>query len=102
MLPEHFLRTNTAVWRLWAEAGAVVAYRTLGMAGLWAVAPTERTVMLTEKAPAFYEAALTGTYAALAGKRPDQIAEAAIRPLSRKARANSRRLARRGPRLPGR
>ena len=84
-------------WTLWAEASMVVGMRMLGMAGLWQVRPEESLRMVAEKVPAFSDAALAGAAAAWRGKRPDQIAAAAMAPLTRKARANRRRLAKAGP-----
>ena len=82
-----------------AEAQAVIGYRVMGMAGLWAVARSENDRMLSEKVPAFAEAMRGGTLAAMSGKSPAQILDAAVQPLGRKTGANSRRLAKRGPRL---
>jgi hypothetical protein len=96
-------------WRLWAqmamigwEAQAVIAMRLLGMGGVWSVTPSENTRMVTEKAAAFTTAAMQGALAAAQGKRPDEIAQTMLRPIRRKTRSNSRRLARRGPKTPSR
>ena len=83
-----------------AEAQAVIAMRTMGMAGMWSVTPTETTRMVAEKSSAFSSAMQAAGLAAMAGKQPHQIAEAALHPIRRKTRANSRRLARRGPGKP--
>ena len=88
--------------QMMAEAQTVMALRLMGMAGVWATAPTEGVRMVFEKPDAFIRSASSATEAALAGKRPDQIAEAAIKPLRRKTRANARRLAKKGPKVPGR
>ncbi len=97
--PADLMRTGVAFWTLMAETQAVVAYRMMGMAGMWAVAPSENARMVSEKAPAFADAMLAGSRAAMTGKRPDQVMEAAMRPLGRKTRSNSRRLSKRGPKL---
>ncbi|SDE83456.1 hypothetical protein [Limimaricola pyoseonensis] len=97
--PLDLYRTTLAYWSLMAEAQAVIGYRMLGMAGLWAVTGSETDRMLAEKAPAFAEAMRHGGRAMIEGRRPDQIALAAMQPLGRKAAANRRRLARRGPKL---
>lgn len=81
------------------ETQMVIAYRMMGMAGLWAVAGSENRVMCDEKAPAFAKAATAAAAAALAGHRPDEVLGAWVRPLRRKTRANVRRLGKRGPRL---
>ncbi len=83
--------------QLLVEAQTVMALRMLGMAGLWTVSPAESTRMVFEKPDAFIRSASAATGAMLAGKRPDQVAAAAIKPLRRKTRANSRRLTRAGP-----
>jgi len=81
------------------EAQTVVALRLWGMAGVWSVTPHEHTRMVTEKTQAFTESAWGAAKVATGGGRPDQVASAAIRPLRRKTRANSRRLIKRGPRV---
>jgi hypothetical protein len=85
-----------------AEAQAVIAMRMMGLAGLWAVHPTESFRMVAEKPAAYARAAEAAGRAALAGKAPHEIAGAALRPVRRKTRANSRRLVRTGPRRPRR
>jgi hypothetical protein len=77
-----------------AEAQTVVALRLWGMAGLWPTRPVETTRMVTEKWPAFLQSAGAAGAAAMKGHPPHRIAEAALRPIRRKTRANSRRLAR--------
>ncbi len=79
---------------LMIETQMVIAYRTLGMIGLWAVAPGENQRMVAEKGPAFAEAAMAASHAAMAGRRPDEIVGAWMRPLRRKTRSNMRRLGR--------
>ncbi len=77
------------------EAQAVIGMRMLGMAGGWPVSPSENTRMIVEKGPAFMRASGAAMTAAMKGKRPDQIAEAALKPIGRKTRANAKRLSRR-------
>ncbi len=79
------------------EAHSVVAYRLLGMGGAWSVPRGENHAMLREKGPAFTEAMVASTMTAIKGGAPDKIMAAAIKPLSKKARSNRKRLARRGP-----
>jgi len=95
-----------ALWRLWWQAGltlveanAVIAMRLWGMAGAWSVTPYEATRMWTEKPGAFVTSAGRATEAMLQGKGPAAIASAAVAPIRAKTRANSRRLAKRGPTL---
>jgi hypothetical protein len=77
------------------EANAVIAFRVLGMTGGWPVSPSENSRMVLEKGPAFIRAYGDATQAMMKGKRPDEIAEAALRPISRKTRSNAKRLSRR-------
>ncbi|EYD72202.1 hypothetical protein [Limimaricola hongkongensis] len=98
--PAELVRTSMTFWTLMAETQAVMAYRVMGMAGIWAVTGTENARMVDEKGPAFAEAMLAGSRAAWGGKRPDQIAMAAMQPLQRRTASNNRRLSRRGPNVP--
>ena len=81
------------------EAQTVIAIRVLGMAGLWAVRPTENTRMVTEKSTAFLQSAQAAMSAAAEGKRPDQIVTAAVKPIRRRTSSNVRRLSRLGPQI---
>lgn len=85
--------------QMMAEAQMVIGYRMLGMAGLWAVAPTENTVMITEKPGALLASGIAASQAFMAGKSPDKIIDAAVRPLGVKTRSNASRLSKRGPRF---
>ncbi len=96
--PLAAMRLGFAMARLAAEANAVIAMRMMGLAGLWSTAPSETMRMVTEKPAAFAKAATAATRAAAKGRDP---VSAALRPLSREATANRRRLAKRGPKLPG-
>ena len=78
-----------------AEAQIVVAFRMLGMVGGWRVSPSENSRMIIEKVPAILSAYGAATTAALKGERPDQVAQAALRPIGRKTRSNAKRLNRR-------
>ena len=78
-----------------ADAQMVIGFRLLGLAGHWPVSPSESMRMVQEKGPAFMKSVGAATAAAMKGKRPDQIAEAALRPIGVKTRANARRLAKR-------
>ena len=77
------------------EAQTVVATRLWGMAGLWPVSPREGTRMVAEKWPTFAQAARAASHATLSGHPPDQVMAAALKPIRKKTRANSRRLSRR-------
>ncbi|MEO0703038.1 MAG: antifreeze protein [Pseudomonadota bacterium] len=80
------------------EAQAVMTMRLWGLAGLWSIRPTEPMRMFTEKPAAFVESAAVASHAMLKGRRPDQVARAAMRPLRQKTKANVRRLSKRGVR----
>ena len=84
--------SGIATAQLMVETHTVVTLRVLGMAGLWPVAPGETQRTWREKPGAFVEAGGSAITALLTGKRPDQVVEAAVRPLRRRTRANSRRL----------
>ncbi|MXQ07709.1 antifreeze protein [Alphaproteobacteria bacterium GH1-50] len=78
-----------------AEANTVIAMRSLGAFGLWPVAAGEARRMWMEKPGAFVESAGRATTAMVQLKRPDQIVDAALKPIGRKTRSNSRRLSKR-------
>ena len=99
MDPTDWMRTGTQVSMMLWEAQSVMTLRVLGMSGLWAVAPGENDRMLSEKAPAWTEGTMSALTAAMSGKRPEQVIDAAIKPLRRKTRANMRRLTKVGPKL---
>jgi hypothetical protein len=77
-----------------AEAQTVILLRLWGMAGVWPVSPTESTRMVAEKWPAFLHAYAAAGTAAMKGHGPHRIAGAALGPIAKKTRANSRRLVR--------
>ncbi|QFU08042.1 hypothetical protein PARPLA_02562 [Rhodobacteraceae bacterium THAF1] len=87
-----YMTTSFAFWRMMTEAQTVIAYRTFGMMGLWAVSPSENDRMVSEKMPAFLAASQAATMAAMTGKSPDKIAAAWLRPIGGKTRANQKRL----------
>ncbi len=89
------LQTMTA--NMIAEAQMVVTMRLLGMVGLWDTGAEETERMVSEKQQAFSTAAEAALRAVAAGKRADEIASAAVRPIRRRTRANVARLAKLGP-----
>lgn len=95
ILPIAYWALGVRTAQMLAEAQTVVAFRMLGMAGGWPVSPAENTRMVVEKGPAFIRAYGDAAVAAMKGKRPDEIAEAALRPIGRKTRSNAKRLSRR-------
>jgi hypothetical protein len=87
------------IWQAYAglgmlafEAQAVVGMRLLGMSGAWPVGKNENAKMLAEKPPAFAKAATAAAKKAVSGGRPDQVLTAAVKPLTKTARANRKRL----------
>ncbi|EKE45279.1 Antifreeze protein, type I [Oceaniovalibus guishaninsula JLT2003] len=98
--PLDLMRLGIATTTMMAQAQAVIAMRLCGMAGLWPVSASENTRMVSEKVAAMQSAASAANRAFLSGKRPDQIATAALRPIARKTRANATRLGKGGLRLP--
>jgi len=83
-----------------AEAQTVVTLRLWGMAGAWPVPPAENSRMVAEKLPAFLHSFRAARAAVMKGHGPHRIASAALRPIARKTRANSRRLVRGTPTRP--
>lgn len=94
ILPIAYWALSVRTAQMLADAQTVVAFRMLGMAGGWPVSPAENTRMVLEKGPTFIRAYGDAAVAAMKGKRPDEIAEAALRPIGRKTRSNAKRLSR--------
>ena len=84
------MATGLLIW----EVQAVMALRLTGLAGWHRLPAGEAFRMVAEKPPAFAEAWLGWQKAALAGADLGAQGEAFARPLSRKARANRKRLTR--------
>ncbi|GAB1363211.1 Antifreeze protein, type I [Rhodobacter sp.] len=97
--PGDTLALSVRTGMMLVEAQMVIGMRMLGMMGLWRVAPTENSRMLTEKLAAGSEATIAASKAVLAGKSPVAVAEAALKPVRRRTRANTGRLAWRGPKV---
>lgn len=90
--PFQSWQSAVAFWTMMTQAQTVIALRMMGMAGVLPSSPRENHTMIAEKGPAFAEAAMAAGAAVLAGKSPDQIAQAAIRPIARRTKANVTRL----------
>lgn len=90
----QYWKLGFAFWRMNAEAQAIIMMRMAGMAGFWQLAPGETARMVSEKQEAFARSMVQAGTAVLQGKRPDQVASAALGPLGRKTSGNSRRLGR--------
>lgn len=92
------MRLGWAMTRLSLDAQEVVALRLAGLAGFWVLPPGETTRMVAEKGPAFVDAWSRGAVALTRGATSSAAIGASLRPLSRKARANKRRLSSRARR----
>ena len=79
-----------------AEAQAVIAMRTLGMAGFWPVTKSENRRMVDEKLSALTQAQTAMWVKAVALAPPTEVMAAGLRPLRRTTRANAARLGKRG------
>jgi hypothetical protein len=84
------LQMDTAL--MLTEAQTVIGLRVLGMTGMLPAAPDENLRMVTEKHSAFTEAGIAATEAMMKGQSPTQVYDAALKPIGRKTRANTKRL----------
>lgn len=94
MTPFNFVSLWTSSTTLMADAQTVISLRLMGMSGILPHRPGENQRMVSEKLLAITEANTEAAKAMLAGKRPDQVMAAGLAPLSRKVRANRKRLTR--------
>lgn len=97
--PLELFKSNMELGLMLAEAQSVIVMRMMGWSGLWSVTGTENDRMVSEKTEAMTKSMQGATLAAMTGKRPDEIVNAAVKPLRQKTRANARRLGKRGPTL---
>lgn len=88
---DAWMRLGLAAARMNMAAAEVIARRTSMMA-TGAMSGPEAARMMLEKPAAFAEAAQKAAMAAATGAQPAAIANAAMKPLARHARANARRL----------
>jgi len=95
--PFSFFANAVEMGQMMAEANAVITMRTLGMAGLWSVPPSEDHRMISEKVEAVTRSMNEATKSMMNGDSADQITAAALKPLRQKTRANAKRLTKRGP-----
>lgn len=96
IVPLATMQAGFAGWRMMAEAQTVIAYRMLGMAGIWATDGGENSRMFSEKGPALWSAQMAATSAMMRGARPDEIFSAWVKPIGLKTRSNASRLSKRG------
>jgi len=92
MNPTQFLAFNAQVAKLVTDTQAVMALRLMGMAGALPADADENDRMIAEKGPAFAKSASKMAAAAFAGKRPDEIMSAGMRPLQSEVTRNRKRL----------
>lgn len=92
--PADMLRLALDTTVMLAEAQVVIVLRTLGMAGVLPRRDGEEQRMVSEKLAAMAEAQAAVFGATLGGASPVAVAEAALKPLSRRTRANVARLSR--------
>lgn len=92
MTPLIMMELSTRMVSLFLDTHAVMTLRLMGMAGALPHARGENERMVNEKGPALAKAYVAATKTAIAGGRPDQIMTAAMAPVSKKVRANRKRL----------
>lgn len=97
---QDLMKSWTHMFAMLAEAQTVITLRMLGMAGFWSVPGSENQRMFAEKLPAMTEAMFAAGMAGWRGQSPALVAQATLRPIRKRTRQNSRRLTRRGPRIP--
>lgn len=97
MTPAQMISLSLKTSLMMTEAQMVIGMRMMGMMGFWRVHPSENARMSSEKVSAATEAAIATSHAIMSGKSPAFIAEAALKPISRRTSSNVKRLARRGP-----
>ena len=100
MTPSQMINLSMKTGMMLMEAQMVIGMRMMGMAGLWRVHPSETTMMSSEKVSALGQSAIATSQAIMTGKSPAFIAEAALKPISRRTKSNVKRLAARGPGKP--
>lgn len=92
MTPFAFFALQSQFAALAVETQIVMSLRLMALAGALPARPGENSRMIREKGPALTKAFTAGTQAALAGRMPEQIIDAALAPLTRKVRQNRKRL----------
>lgn len=92
MNPFAMLNLQAQMTALALDTQAVMALRLMAMSGAIPARRGENDRMVNEKAPAMADAYAAATKAVMAGKSADMIISAAIAPLTKKVRANRKRL----------
>lgn len=92
MNPLSMISLGTQLTSLIVDTHTVMTLRIMGMSGALPHSHGENSRMVHEKGPAMMKAYAAATEAAMAGALPDQIMSAAMAPVSKKVRANRKRL----------
>lgn len=90
------LRLWAQMTRLAIDLQTIIALRMAGMMGMVSQSPGEPFRMVAEKQAAASEAMMAVMQATSKGASVDRVMSAALRPYSKRTRANSRRLTRKG------
>ena len=98
--PKQMMRLGLQTATMAAEAQMVIAMRLIGMAGGWKVSPGENRRMVSEKSAAMLASSVAAGRAMMAGAGPGGVTLAALKPIRAGTRANAKRLALRGPKVP--
>lgn len=93
MTPQAFFALQLKFGSLMLETQTVMALRLLAMGGVIPARPGENARMINEKAPAMTKSFMAASEAMMLGKRPEEVMNAAMAPVSRKVRSNRKRLA---------
>ncbi|SON55465.1 hypothetical protein HDIA_1924 [Hartmannibacter diazotrophicus] len=94
-LPFHtYWQSNLDVARLAFESQMVIGLRLASFAGMWQMPAGEARRMISEKPPAFAQAAMAAGSAAITGASPERVVGAAVKSLRTHTSSNLRRLAR--------
>ncbi|MGA0539195.1 antibiotic ABC transporter [Neotabrizicola sp. VNH66] len=92
--PAEMLSLGLRSTAMLSEAQMVISLRLMGFAGFWPVSSGEGMRMVTEKLEALHEAQMAALNTMARGGSAAAVAEAALKPVRRRTRANARRLSR--------
>lgn len=95
MTPLELMQFNIRTATMMMEASTVMTMRMLAMGGIIPARRGENKRMVEEKSKAMAKSATAAGLAMMQGKRPDQVMEAAMKPISQRVRANRKRLTKR-------
>lgn len=92
MTPLSLFHLNVRAATMLFEASTVASLRLMAMGGAVPARRGENQRMVDEKLPALMKSATAANKALMAGKSPDQVMDAALKPISQRVRANHKRL----------